>query len=45
MQGSKIGVGASIQYAILDKNVTIRPGVRLLGAPDHPLIINKGAIV
>ena len=45
MQGSKIGAGANLQYAILDKNVVIRPGVHLLGTPDHPLIINKGAIV
>ena len=45
MQGSKIGAGAKIQYAILDKNVVVRPGTRLLGSPEHPLIINKGAIV
>ena len=45
MQGAKIGAGANIQYAILDKNVAVRPGTRLLGTPEHPLIINKGAIV
>ena len=45
MQGAKIGAGANIQYAILDKNVVVRPGTRLLGTPEHPLIINKGAIV
>ena len=33
------------RYAILDKNVAVRPGTRLLGTPEHPLIINKGAIV
>ena len=36
MQGSKIGAGASIRYCILDKNVTIRPGTKLLGSNGPP---------
>lgn len=45
MQGSKIGTGASIRYCILDKNVTIRPGTKLLGSIDHPLVVDKGDTV
>lgn len=45
MQGCHIGQGAKLRYAILDKNVTIKPGTQLLGTPDHPLVINKGAII
>lgn len=45
MQGSKVGAGAKIRYAILDKNVIIKPGTSLLGSPDHPLVISKGAVI
>ena len=45
MQGSKIGAGASVRYCILDKNVTIRPGTKLLGSKDHPLVVDKGDTV
>lgn len=45
MQGSRIGEGAELRYVILDKNVVVKPGTKLLGSPNHPLVINKGAIV
>ena len=45
MQGSRIGDGAKLRCVILDKNVIIKPGTQLLGSPDHPLVINKGAII
>ena len=45
MQGCTIERGASIQYTILDKNVTVRSGTKLLGSPEHPLIIRKGVTV
>ena len=45
MQGSRIGAGAKLRCVILDKNVVIKPGTQLLGSPDHPLVINKGAII
>ena len=45
MQGSRIGAGAAIRYCILDKNVTIRPGTKLLGSKDHPLVVDKGDTV
>jgi len=45
MQGSVIEAGASVRYAILDKNVTVKSGTRLLGSPEHPLVIRKGVTV
>ena len=45
MQGCTIERGASIQYTILDKDVTVRSGTKLLGSPEHPLIIRKGVTV
>lgn len=45
MQGSVIETGASIRYTILDKNVTVKSGTRLLGSPEHPLVIRKGVTV
>lgn len=45
MQGSHVGVGSNLQYVILDKNVTVKPYTRLIGSPNHPLFIKKGATV
>jgi len=45
MQGCTIEKGASIRYTILDKNVTVKAGTKLLGSPEHPLIIRKGVTV
>ncbi|WHZ32127.1 glucose-1-phosphate adenylyltransferase subunit GlgD [Desemzia incerta] len=45
MQGCKIGKGAHLEYVILDKNVTIAPGVRLIGTPEQPLVVEKGSVL
>lgn len=45
MQGAKIGVGASLECVILDKNVTVSDGSSLKGTPSHPVIIKKGETV
>lgn len=45
MQGVRIGAHSKLRYVILDKNITIKPGTQLLGSPDHPLVINKGAVI
>ena len=45
MQGCTVEKGASIQYTILDKDVTVKSGTKLLGSPEHPLIIRKGVTV
>ncbi|WP_373792510.1 glucose-1-phosphate adenylyltransferase subunit GlgD [Jeotgalibaca porci] len=45
MQGSKIGEGAILEYCILDKNVTIEPGVILKGSIDNLIVIEKNKTV
>ena len=45
MQGSKIGEGAIIEYCILDKNVTIGPGVTLKGTKDNLVVIEKNKTI
>lgn len=37
-----IGEGATVEYAILDKNVKIAPGVSVRGSVEKPLVIGKG---
>ncbi|MGY0397802.1 GlgC family sugar phosphate nucleotidyltransferase, partial [Lacticaseibacillus paracasei] len=41
MQGSKIGTGSSVKYAILDKGVVIGPNLALEGTPEEPLVFSK----
>ncbi|MGP6146137.1 glucose-1-phosphate adenylyltransferase subunit GlgD [Jeotgalibaca sp. A122] len=45
MQGAKIGEGAVLEYCILDKNVTIEPGVVLKGSKDNLIVIEKNRTV
>ncbi len=45
MNDSVVGAGAQLQYVILDKDVTIRPGARLIGTPNAPIIIKRGETV
>ena len=45
MQDSQIGDGAVLNNVIIDKNTIIRPGVRLQGQTDYPVVIGKGVIV
>lgn len=45
MQGSKVGKNAYIENVILDKNVTITEGTRLIGAKESPIIIKKGETI
>ncbi len=45
MQGANIGENVYIENAILDKDVTVTDGTRLIGAPESPVIIKKGEIV
>lgn len=42
MQGSVIDEGAYLEYAILDKNVHVTAGTRLIGTRRNPIIIKKG---
>lgn len=41
MQGAQIGEGAILEYCILDKNVTVGPGVTLKGTKDNLVVIEK----
>ena len=42
MSETHIGEGAQLQYVILDKNVTVTPGAKLVGAPGNPIFIKRG---
>ena len=42
MQGTHIGKECAINYAIMDKNVSVSDGTALTGAPLTPIIIHKG---
>ena len=45
MNDSVVGEGAELKYVILDKDVTVRPGAKLIGTPNAPIIIKRGEIV
>ena len=45
MQGTRIGADARIEYAIIDKNVTVSPSSTLTGASTVPVIVHKGETV
>ncbi len=40
-----VGENAQLKCVILDKDVTIRPGSKLIGTPNNPIIIKRGEIV
>ena len=43
MQDVHISENCHLENVILDKNSFVRPGVRLIGHPDYPVVIGKGA--
>ena len=45
MNDAVIGEGSELKYVILDKNVTIRPGSKLIGTKRNPIIIKRGEVV
>ncbi len=45
MNDSVIGENAELKCVILDKNVTVRPGAKLIGTLQNPIIIKRGEIV
>lgn len=42
---NKIGENAEIKYAILDKNVVVESGVKIIGTKDQPVVIKKDTLV
>lgn len=45
MQGTVIGEGADLNCVILDKDVVVRPGKKLCGTKEHPIVLKRGEIV
>ena len=45
MNDTVIGEDVELKYVILDKDVTVRPGTRLVGTPSNPVIIRRGETV
>ena len=45
MSDTVIGEGAYLQYVILDKNVTVTPGAKLVGTANNPIVIKRGETV
>jgi len=45
MQNSHIGEGAHLRNAVIDKNVVVGPGVRVVGTPDMPAVVRKNSVI
>ena len=45
MNDTVIGEGAELKNVILDKDVVVRPGAKLIGTAATPIIIKRGDIV
>ena len=45
MQDSHIGEVVYMRNVIIDKNVVVNPGARLVGTPDQALVVRKGSII
>ena len=45
LQGVQVGEGAQLECVILDKNVRVRPGARLIGTPEHPVVVKRGEVI
>ncbi len=45
MNETVIGENCELKYVILDKDVVVRPGSKLIGTPSNPIIIKRGEIV
>ena len=45
MNDTVVGEGAELKYVILDKNVTVRPGTKIVGTKKKPYIVKRGEVV
>lgn len=41
LQGTQVGEGAIVKYAIIDKDCVIEPGAQVIGTPDNLTVIGK----
>lgn len=45
MTGGTVKANATVEYAIIDKNVVVEEGVTIRGTKAHPICVEKGAVV
>jgi glucose-1-phosphate adenylyltransferase len=45
LPGAEVSENAELEYVILDKNVSVRHGSRLVGSRNFPVVIRKGGVV
>ena len=45
MNDAIVGADSELKYVILDKNVTVRPGSKLIGTATSPIIVRRGETV
>ena len=45
MNDTVVGEGCQLRYVILDKDVYVRPGAKLMGTPSNPVIVKRGEVV
>ena len=45
MNDTVVGENSLLKYVILDKDVVVRPGSKLIGTPTNPIIISRGEVV
>jgi glucose-1-phosphate adenylyltransferase len=45
MNDTVVSEGCELKYVILDKDVVVRPGAKLIGTPTNPVIIKRGDVV
>ena len=45
MNDTVVGEHSELKYVILDKDVTVRPGARLIGTPNNPVVVQRGDTV
>ncbi|MCL2285169.1 MAG: glucose-1-phosphate adenylyltransferase subunit GlgD [Firmicutes bacterium] len=45
MESTKVGRNCTIEYAILDKEVIVKDGAKIVGTPESPMVVAKGTVV
>ena len=45
MNDTIVEENCQLKYVILDKDVTVRPGTKLIGAPANPIIVKRGEMI
>lgn len=45
LQGTKIGEGARVEYAIIDKDSVIEAGAQVIGSPDNIVVLSKNSVI